>query len=76
MPSNFEDYANRFEHAVLERDDAGVLVIRLHTEGGPLVWGDAPHSELPDVFAAVAADPENRVVMIRKASAVRNSGCW
>ena len=38
MPSNFEDYANQFEHAVLERDDAGVLVIRLHTEGGPLMW--------------------------------------
>jgi 6-oxocamphor hydrolase len=62
--SSFEGYANQFEHAVLERDAAGVLEIRLHTDQGPLIWGDAAHSELPDVFTSVAADPENRVVIL------------
>jgi enoyl-CoA hydratase/carnithine racemase len=64
MSSSFERYANQFEHAALERDEAGVLEIRLHTNDGPLVWGDAAHSELPDIFTTVAADPENRVVII------------
>jgi enoyl-CoA hydratase/carnithine racemase len=62
--ARFESYARSFEHAVLERDDAGVLEIRLHTDGGPLVWGDGAHSELPSVFTAVAADPDNRVVIL------------
>jgi enoyl-CoA hydratase/carnithine racemase len=62
--SRFESYANEFDHAALERDDFGVLEIRLHTGGGPLVWGDAAHSELPSIFTVVAADPDNRVVIL------------
>jgi len=62
--SRFESYAHQFEHAALERDRAGVLELRLHTDGGPLVWGDAAHSELPSIFTAVAADPDNRVVIL------------
>ncbi len=64
LNSSFDRYASGFEHATLVRDDAGVLEIRLHTGDGPLVWGDGPHSELPDVFTAVAADSGNRVVII------------
>jgi enoyl-CoA hydratase/carnithine racemase len=64
MASSFEQYATRFEHVALERDGSGVLEIRLHSDDGPLVWGDGPHSELPEVFTAVAADPANRVVIL------------
>lgn len=64
MSRRFEDYSNTYKHALLERDDAGVLTIRLHTEGGPLVWGDGPHSELPEVFTDVGADSGNRVVIL------------
>jgi enoyl-CoA hydratase/carnithine racemase len=62
--TSFESYASQFEHAALERDHTGILEIRLHTDGGPLVWGDAAHSELPSIFNAVAADPGNRVVIL------------
>lgn len=57
------DYQSRFDHAVLERTD-GILEIRLHSDGGPLQWGLGPHRELPDVFAAVASDEANRVVIL------------
>ncbi len=50
--------------AVLSRDDAGVLTIRLHRQGGPLMWGGVAHAELPELFAAVASDRENRVVIL------------
>lgn len=57
------EYQHRFEHAVLERRD-GILEIRLHSDGGPLQWGLGPHRELPDLFAAVASDYANRVVIL------------
>jgi len=63
MPG-FDAYADQFEHALLRRDEAGVLEIQLHTDGGPLVWGEGPHSELPDVFTAIASDPDTRVVIL------------
>lgn len=58
------DYANRFKTAVVSRDEAGVLTIRMHSRGGPLVWGGLPHGELADLFTAVAADRDNRVVIL------------
>ena len=35
-----------------------------HTNGGPLQWGGGPHSELPQAFADVGSDPENRIVIM------------
>lgn len=52
-----------FESAALSLDD-GVLEVRLHTDGGPLVWGEVPHRELPELWAAIAGDPEVRVVVL------------
>jgi len=59
-----DDYADRFSVAAVERDDAGVLTIRLHSKGEPLWWGGRPHRELPELFAAVAADRKTRVVVL------------
>lgn len=59
-----DDYAHRFKTAEVSRDDAGVLTIRMHSRGGPLVWGGLPHAELPELFAAIASDRENRVVVL------------
>lgn len=58
------DYAGRFKTADVSRDAAGVLSIRMHSRGGPLVWGALPHHELADLFTAVAADRDNRVVIL------------
>lgn len=60
----FDEYADRYDHVAMTRDVDGVLELTLHTGGGPLVWGDGPHTELPYCFADVAADPANRVVIV------------
>lgn len=63
MPRSFDEYRDRYEHVALRRVD-GIVELRLHTDGGPLVWGAAPHTELGDCFADVGRDRENRVVII------------
>lgn len=59
----FDDYAHSFEHAVLSRE-GGVLEVSLHSGAGPLIWGTGVHRELPQLFRAVASDPENRVLIL------------
>jgi enoyl-CoA hydratase/carnithine racemase len=61
--ATLEHYANKYEHVRMERRD-GILQITLHTNGGTLQWGAAPHRELPQVFADIGSDPENKVVIM------------
>src|SRR6201993_4679170 len=61
--SSFEDYANKYSSARMERRD-GILQVTLHTEGGSLRWGFLPHGELPEAFHDVGADRDNRVVIL------------
>jgi enoyl-CoA hydratase/carnithine racemase len=56
-------YADRFETIRMQRRD-GILQLTLHTDGGPLRWGAGPARDLQEAFAAVGADPENRVVIL------------
>src|SRR3954452_11148016 len=53
----------------MTRDRNGVLEVRLHTDGGPLVWGDGPHTELSYCFSTIAADPSNRVIVMTDTAA-------
>ena len=61
--ASFETYANKYEHARMERRD-GILQLTLHTNGDTLQWGGGPHSELPHVFADIGSDPETKVVIM------------
>jgi enoyl-CoA hydratase/carnithine racemase len=63
MFATFDQYAGAYQHARLERRD-GICLVQLHSDGGPLVWGDAPHTELGYLFEDVGRDPENRVVIL------------
>jgi enoyl-CoA hydratase/carnithine racemase len=58
------DYQDLCTTARVERDDQGVLTITLHSKGDSLWWGGRPHRELPELFAAIASDRANRVVVI------------
>lgn len=60
----FHEYCDRFKTAEVTRDDAGVVTIRMHSKGGPLMWGGPPHQELPELFNAIASDRETRVVIL------------
>jgi enoyl-CoA hydratase/carnithine racemase len=63
MRASFDQYSQSYAHARIERVD-GICLVQLHTDGGPLVWGDGPHTELGYVFEDVGRDPDNRVVIL------------
>ena len=61
--SRFDDYATKYACIHMRREN-GILEMRFHTDNGPLRWGLGPHGELPDAFADVARDRDNRVVIL------------
>jgi enoyl-CoA hydratase/carnithine racemase len=52
-----------YAHIAMSRAD-GILEMRFHTGDGPLVWSRSAHAELTDAFVAVAADYDNKVVIL------------
>jgi len=56
-------YQDRYSCAAITRED-GVLEVRLHTDGGPLLLNEAMHRELPLLLADLGNDPENKVVIL------------
>ncbi len=60
------EYQSRFTCINFSRSD-GILEMQIHTRGGEALWGTSEsslHNELGWAFAAVAADPENKVVIL------------
>jgi len=43
---------------------SGVTELRLHTDGGPLVWNAVAHRELGDALGELAADRATKVVIV------------
>ncbi|ALG74677.1 crotonase [Azospirillum thiophilum] len=62
--SRFETYRTAFANARLTRSDSGVLEVRLHTDGGKLVFNGHTHEQFVDLFHEIGSDPENRVVIL------------
>lgn len=60
----FESYRDRYETVALERDERGVLELRLHTDGGPWQMSRETHGEVTDAFREVGLDDGNEVVII------------
>lgn len=58
------DYQTKYENIRLERDDAGVLQVTVHTEGKSLIWTAQAHDELAYCFTDIACDAENRAVVL------------
>jgi enoyl-CoA hydratase/carnithine racemase len=58
------DYQNDFANARLARSGSGVLEVALHTNGGTLVFNGYTHEQFMNLFHAIGADAENRVVIL------------
>ena len=61
------DYAGKYRGVRFSRDEAGVLEMVLHNNGGPAMMGSTPeslHGELGEAFLDVSRDRENRVVLL------------
>ena len=60
----FADDAGNFDRVVMTRSETGVLVMRLHSDGGPLMWDLDAQLQLARAFEEVAHDRGNRVVVL------------
>jgi enoyl-CoA hydratase/carnithine racemase len=63
MRAAFAEYSTRYRHVRMRRE-GGVLELQLHSDGGPLIWGASPHTELGYCFADIGSDPDNRVILL------------
>ena len=48
MPTFQTDYLNAYNNLKLTRDDKGVLVAEVHTNGGPFIMTAQAHTEFVD----------------------------
>jgi enoyl-CoA hydratase/carnithine racemase len=60
---DFDSYAEKYTNASMTRHD-GILELTFHTEGKSLVWTLTTHDELGYLFEDIAADRENKVLII------------
>ena len=60
----FEDYKKKYEeYFIMERRD-GVILLRMHTQGGPVQYSLAVHNAWGQAWHDVGNDPENEVMIL------------
>jgi enoyl-CoA hydratase/carnithine racemase len=57
-------YFDRYPTIYFERDAQGIVLMRLHTNGGPVVYASQNHSDWCSAFYEVGTDRDNQVVII------------
>jgi enoyl-CoA hydratase/carnithine racemase len=70
----FDLYRDKYRDAVLKREN-GILEVRFHTDGGPFRMNGRAHAELPDLFWEIAADHENKIVILTGTGEDFNTQC-
>ena len=59
-----EDYQKQFEeHLYMERKN-GILLVRMHTKGGPVKWSFQMHQALAEAWTVIGHDLENEVMIL------------
>lgn len=59
------EYRERFkDYFTFERRDDGVMLVRAHTEGGPVQLSVENHRALGQMLKTVGADPENEILIL------------
>src|ERR1700745_289430 len=58
------DYFNAYHNLKLTRDDKGVMVAEVHTNGGPHIMTAQSHTEFVDGFYRISQDRANKIVIL------------
>jgi enoyl-CoA hydratase/carnithine racemase len=61
--TKFEEYADRYPDYHLEKTDDGILLMRMHRDGGPAVWDTRTHHDTANLLNDIAGDRDIRVVI-------------
>jgi enoyl-CoA hydratase/carnithine racemase len=57
-------YFDRYDNFAFTRDEAGVLVFRFHTSGGPIVFTGQTHQDLPAALEEISLDKDNAALVL------------
>lgn len=57
-------YFDAHSTIAFERSDDGILTVRFHSNGGPVVYASAHHNDWVHAFHAIGADRDNKIVII------------
>jgi enoyl-CoA hydratase/carnithine racemase len=58
------DYFTAFRYVKLTRDASGVLIVQLHTNGGPCLMTAQTHTEFVEAFYRISQDRANKIVIL------------
>src|SRR6478672_4813612 len=58
------DYLTAYHYVKLTRDANGVLIVQLHTNGGPCVMTAQTHTEFVEAFYRISQDRANKIVIL------------
>ena len=57
-------YFDRYENLAFARNDDGVLVVRFHTAGGPIVFTGQTHEDFPAALEEISLDADNKALVL------------
>ncbi|HEY4278371.1 MAG TPA: enoyl-CoA hydratase/isomerase family protein [Conexibacter sp.] len=57
-------YFDKYENLAFSRDDDGVLLLRLHTNGGPIVFTGQTHEDLPVALEEMSLDRDTKAAVL------------
>jgi enoyl-CoA hydratase/carnithine racemase len=58
------DYFTAYQNVKLTRDADGVLIVQLHTNGGPCLMTAQTHTEFVEAFYRILQDRANKIVIL------------
>ena len=60
-----DEYKERFkDYAYMERTDDGILLVRLHWKGGPVMWSYQTQNAYGELWTAIGHDTKNEVMIL------------
>lgn len=57
-------YFDQYKNLAMSRDQKGVLTLRFHTDGGPVVFTGQTHEDLPQALEQISLDRDNRALVL------------
>jgi enoyl-CoA hydratase/carnithine racemase len=58
------EYFDKYVNFALDRTPDGVLTVRFHTDGGPILFTGQTHADFPALLEDIALDADNKVMVL------------